>query len=68
MWQLLILIAVVSTVYLISRSKSKLKKKLDAPANQMVRCQSCNLNLPISEAFKSENGWFCSEDRKCQNL
>ena len=68
MWQILILIAVILTVYLISRSNNKLKKTLDAPNNQMVRCESCNLNLPMSDAFKSENGWFCSKDQKCQNL
>ena len=68
MWQILLLIAVILTVYLISRSSNKLKKTLEAPNHHMVRCESCNLNLPMSDAFKSENGWFCSKDQKCQNL
>ena len=48
--------------------KSDTNKRLDIPKTEMVKCQACNLNLPISEAVESEDGWLCSEEQKCQNL
>jgi len=68
MWQLLILVVVIALVYLMARSKRKPTKKIDVPEIVIVKCQSCDLNLPISEAFKNDDGWFCSENRECQNL
>ncbi len=68
MSQLLILIGVILLVYVITRMKSDTNKRLDIPNTEMVKCQACNLNLPVSEAVESEDGWLCSEEQKCQNL
>jgi hypothetical protein len=64
MYQVLILIAVITLVYLIARSASKPKANLSEKSTEIVRCQKCNLNLPKSEAIQSGEKWFCSSE--CQ--
>ena len=44
------------------------KTKLDSPNTEMVKCNACDLHLPASEAIQNDDGWFCSEEQKCQNL
>jgi len=60
MYQVLILIAVITLVYLIARSTRKPKANLTIQSTEMVKCEKCGLNLPQSEAIKSGNSWFCS--------
>ena len=60
MYQVLILIAVITLIYLIARSARKPKANLSEKSTEMVKCQKCNLNLPKSEAFQSGENWFCS--------
>ncbi len=60
MYQVLILIAVITLVYLIARAASKPKANLSEKSTEIVRCQKCNLNLPKSEAIQSGENWFCS--------
>ena len=60
MYQVLILIAVITIVYLIARAASKPKANLSEKSTEIVRCQKCNLNLPKSEAIQSGENWFCS--------
>jgi len=64
MYQVLILIAVISIIYLIARSARNPKVNLSEKSTEMVRCQKCNLNLPKSEAIESGKEWFCSSE--CQ--
>ena len=64
MYQVLILIAVITLVYLIARSARKPKANLSEKSTEMVKCEKCSLNLPKSEAIKSGNYWFCSEIHK----
>jgi len=60
MYQVLILIAVITLIYLIARSARKPKANLSEKSTEMVKCQKCNLNLPKSEAIQSGENWFCS--------
>ncbi len=30
----------------------------------MVRCVTCGVNIPKSEAIGSEDHWFCSEEHR----
>ncbi len=64
MYQVLILITVITLVYLIARSAKKTKVNLSEKSTEIVRCQKCNLNLPKSEAIQSGEKWFCSSE--CQ--
>ena len=68
MWQLLILILVILLVYTTARIKRDSKAKLDSPNTEMVKCNACDLHLPASAAIENDDGWFCSEEQKCQNL
>lgn len=64
MYQVLILIAVITLIYLIARSARKPKTNLSEKSTEMVKCRKCNLNLPKSEAIQSDENWFCSAE--CQ--
>ena len=64
MYQVLILITVITLVYLIARSARKPKANISEKTTEMVRCQKCNLNLPKSEAIQSGKEWLCSSE--CQ--
>jgi len=64
MYQVLILISVITLVYLIARSARTPKVNLSEKSTEMVRCYKCNLNLPKSEAIQSDKEWFCSAE--CQ--
>ena len=60
MYQVLILITVITLVYLIARSARKPKANISEKSTEMVKCQKCGLNLPKSEAIQSGEIWFCS--------
>tara|TARA_X000000368_G_scaffold73243_1_gene53762 strand:- start:315 stop:512 length:198 start_codon:yes stop_codon:yes gene_type:complete len=60
MYQVLILITVITLVYLIARSARKPKANISEKSTDMVKCQKCGLNLPKSEAIQSGEIWFCS--------
>ena len=64
MYQVLILITVITLVYLIARSAKKPKANISEKSTEMVRCKNCDLNLPKSEAIQSGENWFCSEAHK----
>ncbi len=64
MYQVLILITVITLVYLIARSARKPKANISEKSTEMVRCKNCDLNLPKSEAIQSGENWFCSEAHK----
>jgi hypothetical protein len=64
MYQVLILIAVITLVYLIAKSARKPKANISEKSTEMVKCKKCDLNLPKSEAIQSGENWFCSSE--CQ--
>jgi uncharacterized protein len=64
MYQVLILITVITLVYLIARSARKPKANISEKSTEMVKCKNCDLNLPKSEAIQSGENWFCSEAHK----
>ena len=64
MYQILILITVITLVYLIARSARKPKANISEKSTEMVKCKNCDLNLPKSEAIQSGENWFCSEVHK----
>ena len=64
MYQVLILITVITLVYLIARSARKPKANISEKSTEMVKCKNCDLNLPKSEAIQSGEDWFCSEAHK----
>tara|TARA_B100001142_G_scaffold15841_1_gene14813 strand:+ start:1230 stop:1436 length:207 start_codon:yes stop_codon:yes gene_type:complete len=67
MTQLLILIAVIFLIYAIRKISQNSQKKLDYRHKSqihMVKCASCGLNLPDSEAIKKDNDWYCSKEQK----
>jgi len=64
MYQVLILITVITLVYLIARSARKPKANISEKSTEMVKCKNCDLNIPKSEAIQSGENWFCSEAHK----
>ncbi len=64
MYQVLILITVITLVYLIARSARKPKANISEKSSEMVKCKNCDLNIPKSEAVQSGENWFCSEAHK----
>lgn len=70
---LLALAAYIGWRWLRSRSSassatSASRSPADAAAESMVRCESCGLNLPQSEALPgadaSASRWYCSESHR----
>jgi len=64
MYQILILIAVVTLIYLIARSARGPIANISNKNTDMVKCQKCDLNLPESEALQFGDKWFCSAECK----
>tara|TARA_B100000405_G_scaffold193376_1_gene135536 strand:+ start:144 stop:341 length:198 start_codon:yes stop_codon:yes gene_type:complete len=64
MYQILILIAVVTLVYIIARSTRGPVANISNKNTKMVKCQQCDLNLPESEALQFGDKWFCSVECK----
>ena len=64
MYQILILIAVITFLYIIAKSAKKPKANLLKKSTEIVKCRKCGLNLPESEAIQSGEGWLCSSE--CQ--
>ena len=61
MFQILLILGVITLIYLIAREpKSNFVKK----STEMVKCQNCDINLPLSEAIQNGDNWLCSN--KCQ--
>ena len=64
MWQLLILVSVILLIFLIARINTKSKKILDNPDEGVgfVKCESCGINVPETQAVKIEGNWYCSKE------
>ena len=64
---LLILAAVVVYMILSSAARKRAAKKRPAavtPAEAMVPCAHCGVNLPRSEALEAGGRFFCSEEHR----
>lgn len=64
MWQLLILVSVILLIFLITRINTKSKRILDNPDEGVgfVKCESCGINVPETQAVKIEGNWYCSKE------
>jgi uncharacterized protein len=45
-----------------SRSAPGRMRAADEPAEAMVSCAACGLNVPKSEALTREGRWYCSRE------
>ena len=61
MFQILLILGIITLIYLIAREpKSNFVEK----STEMVKCQNCDINLPLSEAIQTGDNWLCSNE--CQ--
>jgi len=61
MFQVLVLISVICLVYLIARLSSS-KKAISNESTEMVKCKTCDLNLPKTDATNANGEWYCSKE------
>jgi hypothetical protein len=64
MYPVLFLIAIVSLIYLIVKLSRSGTKTLSSGNNEIVKCTTCGLNLPKSDALEGDKVWYCSEEHK----
>ena len=62
--QVLLLIAIISLVYFITRVSRSKNKNISSDSSEMVKCSTCGLNLPKSDALEGDKAWYCSEEHK----
>ena len=64
---LFLILLVVLAVFWFKRQAQPRKpsgKSSEKPAEDMVRCQVCGVNLPRSEAILSQGRLFCSDEHR----
>lgn len=69
MAKLLLLLVIGGLVYWIIRSairknQNSYKPDRNKPAEDMVRCVQCGVNLPRSEAVLSRDEYFCGNEHR----
>jgi|TARA_B100000809_G_scaffold228919_1_gene242233 hypothetical protein len=64
MYQVLLLIVIISLVYFVVRISRSDDKSISSKSNEMVKCETCGLNLPKSDALQGDKVWYCSEEHK----
>jgi hypothetical protein len=64
MYQVLLLIVIISLVYFITRMSRSSDKDVSSESSEMVKCSTCGLNLPKSDALEGDKAWYCSEEHK----
>ena len=62
--QVLLLIVIISLVYFIARVSRSKNKNISDSSTEMVKCETCGLNLPKSDALEGDKVWYCSEEHK----
>jgi uncharacterized protein len=67
MARLLIWILLAMVVYAVARNWSRrgtdrVKSAAVKPAEAIVTCAACGLNVPQSEAHASDSRWYCSRE------
>ena len=63
MWQLLILVSVITSVYVLTKISNQSRKTLknNRTKTEIVKCKVCNLNIPQTEAIKVDGAWCCAK-------
>tara|TARA_Y100000590_G_scaffold46040_1_gene48894 strand:- start:171 stop:365 length:195 start_codon:yes stop_codon:yes gene_type:complete len=61
--QLILILGIAGLIwlYILFKRKPDIKEKVSL---EMVRCVTCGVNIPKSEAIGSEEHWFCSEEHR----
>lgn len=66
--RLIFILAIVGVVYLLFRSFQNRARppnpQIDPPAEDMVRCVQCGINLPRSEGVLFHNQIFCCVEHR----
>jgi uncharacterized protein len=64
--KLLVLLVAAAVVYYLIRGMIRKggSRQAPPPAERMVACVHCGLNLPQSEALESGGGFYCSEEHR----
>ena len=63
-YQVLLLIVIIGLVYFITRVSRSKNKNISSDSSEMVKCSTCGLNLPKSDALEGDKVWYCSEEHK----
>jgi len=61
--QLILILGIIGLIWLYILFKRKPSKK-EKVTLEMVRCDTCGVNIPKAEAIGSEELWFCSEEHR----
>lgn len=63
MWQFLILVSVIISVYILTKINSQSRKALknNRTKTEIVKCKVCNLNIPQTEAIRVDGAWCCEK-------
>jgi uncharacterized protein len=63
---LLVLLVVLAVLWFKRKAAPRKPPSQDEvkPAEDMVRCQVCGVNLPRSEAILSQGRFFCSDEHR----
>jgi uncharacterized protein len=67
MGKVLLLVLLALIAYLAIRAMLRSREAHrggDAPAEDMVACEHCGVNLPRSEALERRGRYFCSEEHR----
>lgn len=63
-----VLLLVILGVYLFKRMAAKRKREDDAseqrPVEDMVKCRTCGVNMPRSEAILSQGRFYCCDEHR----
>ena len=63
MTQLILILGIAGLIWLYFRYRRKGMAQETASA-EMVKCETCGVNIPKSVALESAGKWFCSEEHK----
>ena len=63
MWQFLILVSVIISVYVLTKIRNQSRKTLknNRTKTEIVKCKVCNLNIPQTEAIRVDGAWCCAK-------
>ena len=61
MSQLLLILGIIGLIFLYVLYK-KNNQQVKKDKEEMVKCQTCGVNVPKSQALTSGNNWFCSKE------
>ena len=61
MSQLFLILGIIGLIFLYVLYK-KNNQQVKKDKEEMVKCQTCGVNIPKSQALASGNNWFCSKE------